>query len=83
MLEHADPFVPMTEASENFAGVTQLVDRTGLAVILKNDKPRYVVLDFDAYDALQEAREARRNTVDTLADQLIADNLTAFQALAE
>ena len=55
MLEHADPFVPMTEASENFAGVTQ-------------------------YEALQAAR---RNTVDTLADQLIADNLTAFQVLAE
>jgi antitoxin Phd len=32
--------VPMTEANQNFSKVVRLVDESGMAVILKNNKPR-------------------------------------------
>lgn len=75
--------VPMTEANQNFSKVTRLVDETGLAIILKNNRPRYVVVNFEEYDGLQAARTARKQRVETAADQLIAENLEAFQELAK
>lgn len=78
MTVNTDILVPMTEANQNFSKVTRLVDESGLAVILKNNKPRYVVLDFAAYDKAQ-----RREAVSAAADRLIAENLEAFRELAK
>ena len=50
---------------------------------MKNNKPRYIVVDFDEYEEFQAAREARRKKVEATADQLIAENLEAFQELAK
>lgn len=83
MIVNTDALVPMTEANQNFSKVTRLVDQAGLAVILKNNKPRYIVVDFAEYDELQAAKTARREKVKTVADQLISENLEAFQELAK
>ena len=39
----------MTEANQNFLKVIRLVDEAVLAVILKNNKLRYIVVDFEEY----------------------------------
>lgn len=83
MTVETSTLVPMTEANQNFSKVTRLVDEAGLAVILKNNKPRYVVVNFEEYDELQAARAARKQRVEAAADQLIAENLEAFQELAK
>lgn len=83
MIINTDTLVPMTEANQNFSKVTRLVDRAGLAVILKNNKPRYIVVDFAEYDEFQAAKAARKQKIEAVADQLIADNLEAFQELAK
>ena len=38
--------VSITEANQNFSKVTRMVDEKGSAVILKNNVPRYLVIDF-------------------------------------
>ena len=48
--------VPMTEANQNFSKVVRIVDENGMAVIMKNNKPRYVVVDFSEYDEIQMVR---------------------------
>lgn len=83
MTVNTDILVPMTEANQNFSKVTRLVDESGMAVILKNNKPRYVVVDFAEYDKIQTAQAQRRERVSAAADRLIAENLEAFQDLAE
>lgn len=83
MTVETSTLVPMTEANQNFSKVTRLVDETGLAVILKNNKPRYIVVDFEEYDALQAARAARKQKVEATADQLIEENLEALRELAK
>lgn len=83
MIVNTDALVPMTEANQNFSNVTRLVDQAGLAVILKNNKPRYIVVDFAEYDEIQAVKAARKQRVETVADQLIAENLEAFQELAK
>lgn len=83
MTVETSTLVPMTEANQNFSKVTRLVDEAGLAVILKNNKPRYIVVDFEEYDELQAARKARRRKIEATADQLIAENLEALRELAK
>lgn len=83
MTVETSTLVPMTEANQNFSRVTRVVDEAGLAVILKNNKPRYIVVSFEEYDALQAARAARKHEMEATADQLIAENLEALQELAK
>ena len=72
--------VPMTEANQNFSRVVRMVDENGMAVILKNNKPRYMVVDFTEYD---EIRAARAALLDKTADELIDENIEAFKELAK
>ena len=72
--------VPMTDANQNFSKVVRIVDESGMAVILKNNKPRYLILDFDEYE---EINEARQKLIDKTADNLIEENLEAFMELAK
>ena len=59
--------VSMTDANQNFSKVTRMVDENGMAVILKNNKPKYMVVEFDEYEE----------------NNLIDKNLEAFQELAK
>jgi antitoxin Phd len=70
----------MTEANQNFSKVVRLVDEGGMAVILKNNKPRYMVLSFDEYDEIQTARQ---KLIGAAADGVIAENLEALRELAK
>jgi len=72
--------VPMTEANQNFSKVVRLVDESGMAVIMKNNKPRYMVLSFQEYDEIQSAR---RRLFNDAADSVIAENLEALRELAK
>ena len=39
--------VSMTEANQNFSKVARLVDENGAAVILKNNVPKYVIIEYN------------------------------------
>ena len=71
--------VPMTEANQNFSKVVRLVDESGMAVILKNNKPRYLVLSFSEYDEIITARE---KFISAAVDSVISENLGALRELA-
>ena len=49
--------VSITEANQNFSKVARLVDEKGSAVILKNNVPRYLVIEFSQVEKLQEAED--------------------------
>ena len=83
MIVNTDYLVPMTEANQNFSKVVRTVDESGLAVILKNNKPRYVVVDFDEYDAISAAIQMRKAKIDGLAEKIIDENMEAFLELAK
>lgn len=83
MMVNTNMLVPMTDANQNFSKVVRMVDENGLAVILKNNKPRYVVVDFDEYDEIRQARQLREQKIEDTADLLISENMEAFQELAK
>lgn len=52
--------VSMTEANQNFSRVARLVNENGSAVILKNNHPRYLVIDFQKLGEASELEEVIR-----------------------
>ena len=83
MVVDTDNLVSMTEANQNFSKVVRIVDESGLAVILRNNKPRYVVVDFDEYNNIAAALQMRKAKIDDAADKLIDENTEALRELAK
>lgn len=83
MMVNTDALVAMTEANQNFSKVTHIVDENGLAVILKNNKPKYIVVDFEEYEAIKGIQEVRAKKIQEAADSLIEENMEAFLELAK
>ena len=49
--------ISISEANQNFSKVARLVDEYGSAVILKNNIPRYLVIDFSKAEQETTASE--------------------------
>lgn len=72
--------VSITEANQNFSKVARLVDEHGTAVILKNNVPRYLVIDFSKAERDSVAFD---EDVMNLSKRLIAQNKEAYEELAK
>ena len=77
--------VSITEANQNFSKVARMVDSKGTAVILKNNKPKYVIVDYDDLVAseYQQSVVADQQTVDEVASSILSRHLEAFKELAK
>lgn len=71
--------ISITEANQNFSKVTKLVDEKGTAVILKNNVPRYLVIEFSKAD---ESAIASDEDVLTISKRLLKKNKEAYEVLA-
>ncbi|MDE7431870.1 MAG: type II toxin-antitoxin system Phd/YefM family antitoxin [Lachnospiraceae bacterium] len=72
--------VSISEANQNFSKVARMVDENGAAVILKNNAPRYVLID---YSKLQEDVEADDEALEDVATRLLQKHRKAFEELAK
>lgn len=72
--------VSITEANQNFSKVARLVDEHGTAVILKNNVPRYLVIDFSKVESDSIASD---EDVITLSKRYLEKNKSAYEVLAE
>ena len=57
MVINTDNLVSITEANQNFSRVARMVDENGTAVILKNNVPRYVLMEFSQVEDEQQAKD--------------------------
>lgn len=83
MMVNTDILVPMTDANQNFSKVVRMVDEGGMAVILKNNKPKYVVVDFSEYDSIAAAIQLRNQRIEAVADEILEENMETFTELAK
>lgn len=71
--------IPMTEVNRNFSKVARMVDEKGAAVIMKNNRPRYLILNFDTL----EDGTAGDEEVEAISKKLMQQNRTAYEVLAK
>ena len=71
--------VSISDANQNFSKVARLVDECGSAVILKNNVPRYLVIDFSKAD-----KDFTASDEDVLSiSKLMEQNKEAYEVLAK
>ena len=75
-----DNLVSISEANQNFSRVARLVDEKGTAIILKNNAPRYVLLD---YSLFHQNAVADDGDIDAAASRILSKHIKAFEELAK
>ena len=80
MTINTNTMVSITEANQNFSKVARLVDEHGTAVILKNNVPRYLVIDFSK---AENDAVASNEDVLSVSKRLIEKNKESYEVLAK
>ena len=70
----------ITDANQNFSKVARLVDENGSVIILKNNVPRYLVMEFSS---AEEEQLAADEDVMSISKRLIEKNRQAYEVLAK
>jgi antitoxin Phd len=70
MIVDTDTLISITEANQNFSKVTKLVDEKGAAVIMKNNAPKYIVIEFSR---LENSKKVASEAAISLAKKLVTD----------
>jgi len=80
MLLNTKKVVSITDANQNFSKVARMVDEEKSVVIMKNDRPKYIIIEFDEFkkDGINEDEK-----VEQIADRILIENLEAFKELAK
>ncbi len=80
MTINTNTLVSITEANQNFSKVARLVDEHGTAVILKNNVPRCLVIDFSK---AEDDTSASDEDILSVSKRLIEQNREAYEVLAK
>lgn len=81
MMINSDTIFSMTQANQNFSQVARTVDQKGEAVIFKNNKPKYFVLDAETNEYLVDLTDDEK--IDIVANRILNRYLPAFKELAK
>ncbi len=81
MIINTDTMFSMTQANQNFSQVARSVDKNGEAVVIKNNKPKYVVLDIEKNSLLLDLSEEEK--IEIVANRILNRYLPAFKELAK
>ena len=71
----------MTQANQNFSQVAKTAEEKGEAIIFKNNKPKYIVIDIEKNGSLLELSEDEK--IDIIAKRILEKYLPAFKELAK
>lgn len=72
--------VSISEANQNFSKVARLVDEKGVAVILKNNVPRYVLIEYSQLETIGSIDDGE---VEKVAKRLLSKHKKAFEELSK
>ena len=80
MMIDSTTMVSISDANQNFSRVARLVDERGSAVIMKNNMPRYLVVDIRQLEKITSADGADAARI---AAQLMQQNQEAYEGPAK
>lgn len=81
MMISTNTIYSMTQANQNFSKIAKTVDTAGEAVVFKNNKPKYLVLDIEKNDLVLDLTEDEK--IDIVAKRILNKYLDAFKELAK
>ena len=81
MYINTETIFSMTQANQNFSVVARAVDREGEAVVFKNNKPKYLVLNIENSDHILDLTDDEK--IDVVAKRILHKHIGAFRELAK
>lgn len=72
--------ISMTEANQNFSRAAKIADRNGSAVIFKNNRPRYLLIDLAGNTMIELTDDEK---IDIIAKRILNKYREAFEELAK
>ena len=83
MLVNTDAMVSISEANQNFSRVAKKADQYGVAIIFKNNRPKYQLIDLDRESETADRELTDDEKIDIIARQLLIEYKPAFLELAK
>jgi antitoxin Phd len=80
MIVNTQKMVSMTEANQNFSKVAKIANAEGSALVMRNNKPEYILLKINNNQNYEQADDAE---LETVSKKLIQQNMEAYKKLAE
>ena len=80
MMINTDNLVSITDANQTFSRVARMVDENGAVIILKNNVPRYILMESNQ---LEEEQIAGDEDIQDISKRLMAKNKHAYEVLAK
>ena len=80
MMINTNNIVSITEANQNFSRVARIVDENGSAIILKNNAPRYLLIEFSQVEQEQTMPD---EDVLSISRRILMKNKEAYEVLAK
>ena len=80
MLIDTNQILSITETNQNFSKATRIADKQGSVLILKNNKPRYMIVSLQDNPVLDISDEEK---TDIVARRLLKKHRKAFEELAK
>ena len=77
---NTNTIVSVTEANQNFSRVTRIAEKNGQAVIFKNNRPKYLVIDLESAPILELTDDEK---IDIVAARILKRFKPAFEELAK
>ena len=80
MMIDTQTIVSVTEANQNFSRVTRIADARGQAVIFKNNRPKYILVDMENTPWFDMTDDEK---IDVVAARILKKYKPAFEELAK
>lgn len=81
MMINTNSIFSITQANQNFSAVARTVDVKGEAVVFKNNKPKYLILDMEKSDLILDLTDDEK--IDIVAKRILEKYYPAFKELAK
>ena len=72
--------VSVTEVNQNFSRVTRIAEKKGQAVIFKNNRPKYMLIDLENSPMIEMTEDEK---IDFVAARILKKYKAAFLELAK
>ena len=76
----SNTIVSVTEANQNFSRVTRIAEKNGSAVIFKNNRPKYMLIDLENSPIIDMSDDEK---IDFVAARILKKYKPAFLELAK
>lgn len=73
--------VPISKAHKNFSRITRMADSYGCVVILKNNKPKYLLIDLDQESLIYDLTDEEK--IEIASKRIMKQYKPAYEELAK